>query len=59
MGLKRFKEVGFRLINHPAYSSDSVLSDFWLFEIDIESKKRKIAEILWTIPREDYDPITV
>ena len=46
MGLKGFKEVGFRLINHPAYSSDSVLSDFWLFEIDIESKKRQIAEML-------------
>ena len=53
------KAVRIWIIRHPEYSSVSVLSDFCLFEIDIKSKKRKIAKILWTIPREDYDPITV
>jgi len=57
------QEKGIKLIDHPPYSPDSALSDFWLFndikrrlpdQITQENLNGRVTQILQSIPRKEY-----
>jgi len=57
------QEKGIKLIDHPPYSPDSALSDFWLFDeikrrlpvqITEENLYGRVTQILESIPRQEY-----
>jgi len=57
------QEKSIKLIEHPPYSPDSALSDFWLFNdikrrlpdlITQENLYGRVTQILKSIPRQEY-----